>query len=64
MKKTKKPLILTLFVLLASVTFAQRTITGTVVDDATSETLPFVTVMVKGTTTGTVTSPDFDTGTP
>jgi len=33
-------------------------VTGRVVDDATGETLPFVTVMVKGTTTGTVTSTD------
>jgi TonB-linked SusC/RagA family outer membrane protein len=42
--------------LLGQSAFAQRTITGTVVDHATGETLPFVTVVVKGTGTGVVTS--------
>lgn len=37
---------------------APKKITGTVVDDATGETLPFVTIMVKGTTNGTITSDD------
>jgi hypothetical protein len=36
----------------------QITVIGTVVDGNTRETLPFVTVMVKGTSTGTVTSMD------
>jgi type II secretory pathway component GspD/PulD (secretin) len=37
-------------------TTEQRQVTGTVVDDATREVLPFVTVRVKGTNIGTVTS--------
>lgn len=35
-----------------------KTITGTVVDAATNEPLPFVTVKVKGTTLGMVTDAD------
>jgi TonB-linked SusC/RagA family outer membrane protein len=56
MIKIKKLLLLTLFVLFGTgAVFAQRQVTGTVIDDATSETLPFVTVQVKGITGGTVT---------
>jgi TonB-linked SusC/RagA family outer membrane protein len=55
--KAKKTLFLTLIALFgASVAFGQTQVTGTVVDDATNETLPFVTVKVKGTQTGAVTS--------
>jgi len=59
-KHSKKTLLLALFVVLfAANVFAQtRAVSGIVVDDATNETLPFVTVMVQGTTIGTVTSVD------
>lgn len=57
--KNKQRFFLLLFLLsLTVVTFAQqRTITGRVVD-ATNETLPGVSIVVKGTTTGTVTNID------
>ena len=46
-------------VLLCSLTMAQRaTVTGTVTDDVTGETLPGVAVVIQGTTIGTTT--DFD----
>ncbi|MDR0795336.1 MAG: SusC/RagA family TonB-linked outer membrane protein [Tannerella sp.] len=57
MMKIKKTLLLTLFVLFgANFALAQNQVTGTVTDAATGETLPFVTVMVKGTAIGTATS--------
>ncbi|MDR1951392.1 MAG: SusC/RagA family TonB-linked outer membrane protein [Bacteroidales bacterium] len=57
MKKKKNTLCLAFVMLLGvNVAFSQRTITGTVIDDATRETLPLVSVMLKGTPTGTVTS--------
>jgi len=56
-KHSRKTLLLALFALFATGIFAQtRTVTGTVVDDATNETLPLVTVQVRGTTIGTVTN--------
>ncbi len=55
-KNLKKPLLLALMLFAASFAFAQRQITGTVIDDVTGETLPFVTIMVKGTSSGTTTS--------
>jgi TonB-linked SusC/RagA family outer membrane protein len=57
MTKIKKTLLSTLFVLFgAHFVWAQNSVTGTVTDAATGETLPFVTVMVKGTAIGTATS--------
>jgi TonB-linked SusC/RagA family outer membrane protein len=59
MKQTKKLLFLTLCMILGvSVVFGQRTVTGTVISDDTRETLPFVSVQVKGTPTGIATSID------
>ncbi|MDR2907558.1 MAG: SusC/RagA family TonB-linked outer membrane protein [Bacteroidales bacterium] len=54
MKRT----LLLAFVLLfgTSAVFAQKQVNGTVIDASTGETLPMVTVMVKGTTTGTTTT--------
>jgi TonB-linked SusC/RagA family outer membrane protein len=54
----KKAHLILWLLLLPVITFAQKTITGTVVDDATGEALPFVGVVVKGTTTGVLTSAD------
>ena len=57
LKKTKKPLLLTLLALFgATAIFGQTQVTGTVTDATTGETIPFVAVMLKGTSTGTVTS--------
>ena len=57
-KKGRKPkalLLLVFFLLLMSVSYAQvRTITGTVSASDTKETLPGTSVLIKGTTTGTV----------
>ena len=57
-KKGRKPkalLLLVFFFLLMSVSYAQvRTITGTVSASDTKETLPGTSVLIKGTTTGTV----------
>jgi len=44
----------------AVTTTQATTITGRVIDDVTNEPLPFVTVRLRGTTTGTVTSLDGD----
>ena len=55
--KTYKSLVLGLLFLLGSSAFAQRTISGTVVDNI-GEPVPFATVGVVGTTIGTTT--DFD----
>ena len=41
-----------------STTFAQKQVTGTVVDETTGETLPMVAVVVAGTTTGVTTTID------
>jgi len=55
----KKLLTLTLCVLFGvNFAFAQRTATGTVIDDATGETIPYVTVMVKNTSIAVATSMD------
>jgi TonB-dependent SusC/RagA subfamily outer membrane receptor len=57
MMKKKKSLLFAVFMLFgASMTFGQINVSGRVVDDATNQTLPFVTVRVKGTSTGTVTT--------
>ncbi len=48
-------LLFLIFVLLPSAMKAQKTVTGTVKEQSTGETLPGVTVMIKGSTTGTVT---------
>ncbi len=57
-KKGRKPkalLLLVFFLLLMSVSYAQeRTITGTVSASDTKETLPGTSVVIKGTTTGSV----------
>src|SRR5690554_5946268 len=54
----QKKLFLLLFSVIISVSaFSQRTISGTVIDDE-NESLPGVSVVIKGTTTGTIT--DFD----
>ena len=55
--KTYKPLLIAVLLLFGATAFAQRTISGTVVDD-TGEPVPFATVGVAGTTIGTTT--DFD----
>ena len=60
-KNLLKPLLLVLFVLLGvNVVFAQNPIMvqGTVVDASTGETLPFVTIRIKGSTGGAVTTPE------
>lgn len=56
----KRSLVVILLLLLGALhAFAQdRTITGTVTDRVTSEPLPGVTVLVKGTSVGTATGPD------
>jgi TonB-linked SusC/RagA family outer membrane protein len=58
-----KSFIYTFFILVlfgSGTAFAQipKVVSGTVVDDVTGETLPFVTVMLKGTSVGTVTTPE------
>jgi len=55
--KTYKPLLIAVLLLFGATAFAQRTITGTVVDNI-GEPVPFATVGVVGTTIGTTT--DFD----
>lgn len=50
--------LLTLMLLFTVCTFAQQTVTGTVVDESTSEPIIGGAVVVKGTTTGTVTDID------
>ena len=55
--KTYKPLLIAILLLFGATVFAQRTITGTVVDNI-GEPVPFATVGVVGTTIGTTT--DFD----
>ena len=55
--KTFKPLLIAMLLLFGATAFAQRTITGTVVDNI-GEPVPFATVGVVGTTVGTTT--DFD----
>ena len=51
-------LTLILAIAISSFTFAQRTITGTITDEANGEPLISATVLVSGTSTGTIT--DFD----
>lgn len=63
MKKVNKPLFrrLVCILMLTSfnlLTFAQKTITGTVTDGALNEPFPGVNVVIQGTTTGTVTDLD------
>ncbi len=54
-----KQLLMFSMLMVTTLAFAQeKTITGTITDEATGETLPTANVVVKGTTTGTVT--DFD----
>jgi TonB-dependent starch-binding outer membrane protein SusC len=56
-----KRFVLTLVgVLMVSLAFSQRTITGQVTDASTGETLPSVSIVIKGTTTGTVSNIDGD----
>ena len=55
--KTYKPLLIAVLLLFGATAFAQRTITGRVVDNI-GEPVPFATVGVVGTTVGTTT--DFD----
>ena len=62
MKKKNKHLLVNyligaVFLLFGSSAFAQTTVSGTVIDE-TGATLPGVTILVKGTSTGTTT--DFD----
>ena len=58
-KKTRKVASLVLlFVLFGLVSHAQGTITGTISDDDTGETLIGASVVIKGTTTGTTTDID------
>lgn len=54
----KKNLTLVLFMLVSIWAFGQRTISGTVSDGETGETLPGVTILQKGTSNGTITSMD------
>lgn len=54
----KSILILFGFLLFATVTFAQKTIKGKVTDAADGNGIPGVSVLVKGTTSGTTTQPD------
>ncbi|RYY35046.1 MAG: carboxypeptidase-like regulatory domain-containing protein [Sphingobacteriaceae bacterium] len=55
----KKPLILSLFLLIAGAAFAQRTVvSGTVVDARTKRTIPFASVAFPGTTIGLTTNSD------
>lgn len=54
-----KRVLIVVLMLTSSVLFAQtRTITGTVTDESTSESMPGATIMVKGTTKGTTTDMD------
>ena len=57
MKTTLNRLLFTLF-LLPAIIFAQTTLTGTVTEQLSSQPLPGVNVLIKGTTQGTAT--DFD----
>ena len=50
--------LLFVFILIPSLMMAQSTVTGTVIEQATSLPLPTVNVLIKNTTKGTVT--DFD----
>jgi TonB-linked SusC/RagA family outer membrane protein len=52
--KTQYLLLLAFFGLMASGVYAQRPVTGTVRDAADDSTLPGVTILIKGTTTGTI----------
>jgi len=54
----KRLLILMILILSTASLFAQRMVEGTVSDSKTGETLVGVTVMIKGTTTGTITNID------
>lgn len=47
-----------LFIFLMHIAYAQEDITGQVVESGTGETLPFATVIIKGTATGTTTNLD------
>jgi TonB-linked SusC/RagA family outer membrane protein len=58
MKCFKKVHLFLWLFLLPVVVLAQKTITGTVIDDATGETLPGATIVVKGTTTATISDID------
>ncbi|WP_346862681.1 TonB-dependent receptor [uncultured Draconibacterium sp.] len=49
-----------LAILLSGNTFAQRSVSGRIVDSANGESLPGVTIVVSGTTTGTVSNIDGD----
>ncbi|CAM1366936.1 SusC/RagA family TonB-dependent receptor precursor [Tenacibaculum litopenaei] len=56
--KDLKILLSCLLLLVSSISFAQQTVTGTVLEKATGEGLPGANVVIKGTTRGT--SSDFD----
>jgi len=59
MNHSYKGILVTLLLFISAYSFAQKgTIRGTVIDDATGETLIGVTVLIKGTTNGGIT--DFD----
>src|SRR5690554_3515977 len=51
-------LLITVAILMGGNLYAQQTITGTVTEDSTGEPLPGATVILKGTTTGSVTNVD------
>jgi hypothetical protein len=54
----KNQLVIITFVLFSAVTFAQTTVTGTVIDSKTNEPIPGASITINGTTIGTAT--DFD----
>ena len=58
MLKSKLPLLLILFLITTCASFAQTVISGKVFDSKTKEPLPFVNIILKGTTTGATS--DFD----
>ena len=53
-----KNVLLLALLLVSSVAFAQKKVTGVAVDGTTNEPLPFITIQVKGTTTGTTSDMD------
>lgn len=58
LKLLTKHFLLLVFLLLASFTFAQRNVSGTITDAKTSEPLIGANVLIKGTTNGTITDLD------
>ena len=53
-----KNVLLLALLLVSSVAFAQKKVTGVAVDGTTNEPLPFITIQVKGTTQGTTSDMD------